>query len=249
MKHLTTIFLFILLTCSTALAVTSAGERNIDMLTQGGPVSIRDASKNIYRSRETDTYVLDVLAEVVLKNSSGNLGQTMTDAIAWGCKALGQSGNPRYRTTLEQVIAQSSSSKLRKYAQQSLGLLGGGDVEQYMFGGVNLEEARVNASVAAEEQREQVEQNVSNTDWQPITVVKVGMSMQEVIDLVGLPNATTNYQTGKAFIPFNFKGGDLVRTVGLYKNQGRIVYTNRSNYDSTLRVIEIQINPNESGYP
>lgn len=249
MKYLAIIFLSMLLNYSVVFAVSPAGEQYIEKLSSGGPASIRDAAKGIYHTRETDTYVLDVLAEVLLRNSPGGRGNIMIDALSWGCKALGQSGNSRYRTTLQQVDASTSSRKLKKYARQAIDSLGGGSEEQYLAGSVNLEEARDASAARAEMQREEAVDNAYSRGMEPITVVKVGMSMQEVVDLIGPPNATTQYQTGKAYIPFNFKGGDLVRTVHLFRGQGRVVYSNSSHYDTTLRVIEVQINPDESGYP
>jgi len=248
-RYLATIILSFLLSGSVVFASSQTGERYIDMLSQGGPTSIRDASKGIYHNRESDTYVLDVLAEVLLRNAPGGRGNVMIDALSWGCKALGQSGNPRYRTTLQQVSVTTGNRKLKKYARQALNSLGAGNGEQYVEGGVNLERAKEAIAASAELKREEVVKNADSSGMQPITVVKVDMSMQEVVDLMGPPNATTQYQTGKAYIPFNFKGGDLVRTVHLFRGQGRIIYSTRSHYDTTLRVIEVQVNPDESGYP
>ncbi len=197
MKYLAAIFLSMLLSYSVVFATSPAGEQYIDMLLSGGPTSIREASKGIYHTRETDTYVLDVLAEVLLEKPPGGRGNTMIDALSWGCKALGQTGNSRYRTTLQQVSATTSSRKLKKYAIQALNSLGGGDEEQYVAGGVNLEEAKETFAASTELKREEVIENANSSGMQPITVVKVGMSMQEVVDLIGPPNATTQYQTGK----------------------------------------------------
>ena len=69
-----------------------------------------------------------------------------------------------------------------------------------------------------------------------------GMSYQHVTDLIGPPNDTKEYMTGKHFIPF-YMGTDTVRLEAIYKGQGRITFTGRP-----LRVYHIIDNPNESGY-
>jgi hypothetical protein len=69
-----------------------------------------------------------------------------------------------------------------------------------------------------------------------------GMSYQHVTDLIGPPNDTKEYMTGKNFIPF-YMGTDNVRLEAIYRGQGRITFTGRP-----LRVFNIVNNPNESGY-
>ena len=81
-----------------------------------------------------------------------------------------------------------------------------------------------------------------------LDIIREGMSMEEVYALIGQPTATTTYQTGKAWIPFNFGAKDLARTVLLYKGQGRVVCSH-DGYSSTSRVLEVIIDPQESGYP
>jgi hypothetical protein len=66
---------------------------------------------------------------------------------------------------------------------------------------------------------------------------------------VGEPTTSTGHMTGKAWIPFNFKGSDTARQYSLYKGKGRIIFTNRSYYDHTWQVYEVQVDANESGYP
>lgn len=41
----------------------------------------------------------------------------------------------------------------------------------------------------------------------------------------------------------------LVRSYALYKGKGRIVFSTSSRYDHTMRVIEVQPDLNERGYP
>jgi hypothetical protein len=228
---------------SISHAVSASGERNIDLLANGGPVSIRDAAKSIYNTGETDEQVLDALAEVLLQNYQ-KPGNTIIDALSWGCKALGASGNARYRNVLKEVEDKGSHRKLRKYASKSLDQLSDGDAKQYTKGTAPLDKYKN----PPKKQTAAVKPAASGKTV-PLSEIKVGMSMQEAYALAGHPTATTSHQTGKAWIPFNYKGGDSMRTIALYKGQGRIVFSNESHYSSGWRVLEVLLDENESGYP
>ena len=233
----------VLLLSTSAFALDAVQQRYINMLTNGGPISIREAAQSIYRTGDTNQTVLDTLAEVVLENQKTDDG-TNIDAMSWGCKALGRSHVGRYHDVLKEVAENGGSSKLRKYASKSLDELGEAKGEQYKKGMVSL--AKMKKSSASQMASKPA---ASNGKKQPLSVVKKGMSMQEVYALVGTPTATTSYQTGKAWIPFNFKGSDNRRTAALYKGQGRVIFSNDSNYSSGMHVLEIKLDKNESGYP
>lgn len=81
----------------------------------------------------------------------------------------------------------------------------------------------------------------------PFAKVAVGMDMKEVYDKIGQPTDTGGHMTGKQFIPFYF-GGDTHRVVSHYKGQGRIIFSRDGAFSSTMRVIEIQYDPTETGY-
>jgi hypothetical protein len=230
---------------ATGLALDAVQQRYITMLTTGGPFSIREAAASIYNTGEKYQTVLDTMAEVLLENYK-KTDRNDVDAMSWIAKALGRSGNPRYHDALKEAADKSGQRKLEKYASQALEELGNpGSVSQYQKGMVSLASLKKEASKA-----EKPEAPVARKGGrQPLSVVKEGMSMQEVYDLVGPPTATTTYQTGKAWIPFNFRGSDSVRTLALYKGQGRVVFSNQSNYSGVWRVIEVQLNKDESGYP
>ncbi len=68
-----------------------------------------------------------------------------------------------------------------------------------------------------------------------------GMGTKQVRDLLGHPNDTKSFITGKSFIPYYY-GRDTHRTVYYYKNQGRIVI------GGNQRVVEIEYDPSEDGY-
>jgi hypothetical protein len=82
----------------------------------------------------------------------------------------------------------------------------------------------------------------------PFTKLQIGMSMGQVIDLIGKPTDQGAYMTGKAWIPFYY-GSDRHRYEFAYKNQGRLVFAGGSlgNY-SGGNLIWIIHNATDPGY-
>jgi hypothetical protein len=230
---------------STAFALDASEQRYVDMLTEGSMYSVKQASQDIFNSGEDNQVVLDTLAEVLLQKvptaSTGDI-----DTLSWAAKALGKSRNPRYRDTLS-TVASSGNKKLAKYANNALDDLSDSAVPQYKRGGVSLKNSGSSASKSSDSASHS---NASASGKvQPLSAVKKGMSMAEAYALVGEPTTSTGHITGKAWIPFNFKGADTARQYSLYKGKGRIIFTNRSHYDHTWQVYEVQVDANESGYP
>jgi len=230
----------------SALALDAAEQRYVDMLTDGSMRSVKSASQDIFNTGEDNPAVLDYLAEALLKNYA-NAPAGDIDALSWAAKALGKSRNPRYRNTLNTVANSSSANKkLRKYASQALESLSESTVPQYQRGGVSaVKKSRSGASKSSSNNRSASTANAG----QSLSAVKKGMSMAEAYALVGEPTSSTGHVTGKAWIPFNFKGSDTARQYSLYKGRGRIIFTNRSYYDHTWQVYDVQIDANEPGYP
>lgn len=109
---------------ATKAPATKGGSRYITMLRSGNLRSKTDAGKLIVREGVKDTAVLDVVEQELLKGyqASGD-DRGAVDAMAWLCKALGASGNGKYRGTLRTVAQKAPHRKLQKYAEQSLGQL------------------------------------------------------------------------------------------------------------------------------
>jgi len=223
-------------------------QRYIDQLTRGGNTSIKQAAKSIYNTGESDTEVLDVAAEVLLQRYA-KAGNSDIDTLAWVCRALGNSGNSRYSSALSEVANSEAHKKLRKYAKKALKQVGESDKKQYTKGSVNLTAMRNSGQQSSQAKAKKAKPApAKRTGTAGLDVIVAGMSMQEVYDLVGQPSATTTHQTGKAWIPFNFGAKDLARTLLLYKGQGRVVCSH-DGYSSTSRVLEVIIDPEETGYP
>ena len=241
-KNIAAIALFGLV--SSAYALDASEQGYVDMLTDGSMRSVKQASQEIFNNGEDNQTVLDTLAEVLLQNYV-NAPTGDIDALSWAAKALGKSRNPRYRDALTSV-AGSSNKKLAKYANSALDDLSDSTVPQYKKGTVSLKKSANKSSASSTS----TSSSASSTGkGQALSAVKKGMSMAEAYALVGEPTTSTGHMTGKAWIPFNFKGSDTVRQYSLYKGKGRIIFTNRSHYDHTWQVYEVQIDANEPGYP
>lgn len=93
-----------------------------NMLQSKLPVLIRVGAKRIYYKYPGDKTLPDLAEQVLLANYNKKLDGHMTDALAWICKALGQTGNSKYKQTLTKV-AKGKNSKIAKYAKKNMVLL------------------------------------------------------------------------------------------------------------------------------
>ncbi len=233
-----------------AMAVSPAGEQYINQIVGGGFPSMRRASQRIYRTELNERKVLDVLSEKVLQTYN-TTSKTGIDAIAWACKALGRSGNIRYKNVLQTVKNNAKHYKVRKYAKQSLKHMPEGKAKKpYKKGSVNLKAmkkklARGKSPVPAK--KGSAAKTRSGKKRYSLSAIKKGMSIQEVNSLVGAPTSTTRHITGKSFNPFYY-GSDNARLIHLYKGQGRVLFSQHA-YSNVWRVIEVQLNRGETGYP
>jgi len=82
----------------------------------------------------------------------------------------------------------------------------------------------------------------------PFAKVRMNEHMDEVVASIGQPTSIESYQTGKAWIPFHFGGGDVARQRLHYKGIGTIICSNDSAYTSGWSVIEIDYDPDEPGF-
>jgi hypothetical protein len=243
-----------LCTLGTAWALDASGQRYTKMLASGGPGTMSAAAQDIYNTGVNDQEVLDVaaqaLTEVYLKNPES---RDYADATAWLCKALGNSGNGRYRALLDQVSNAKIHRKTRSYCEKAMAALpkdsgaafqaGSVDLAAYREGGAKQVAGKPAAPVAAAKPTPASGKKVD------FSLVKEGMSQQEVDELLGSPTNQTTYMTGKQFQPFNFGARDVQRTKYLYKGVGHIVFSLKSAYNGIYRVIEIVPDPAETGYP
>ncbi len=224
-----------------AAELSPANQVYISQISQGGPVTLRNAAQSIERSGNADIVVLDTLAEAMLVHSTAT-GKSFADAVSWSCKGVVASGNRRYYSAVNQVAENAVNRKTRKHCSKAAKSLGSAEGEQYVAGMTSLEAAKEMAAKSAPKVK-------AASGKSPNTEVQVGMSMEQAYSIAGTPSNTTSYMTGKAFRPFNFKGADNHRTAALYKGQGRIVFSNNNQYSNNMKVLEVIVNPAESGYP
>lgn len=260
--------------CLAALNEAEVGY--VDRLIKGGPGSIRSVAESIFHTGNTNPELLDVAAEVLLeKYPRAGEDRDAVDSVAWLCRALGNSGNNRYRPVLEKVADDKSTHrKLRGHCEKAAKQLPKGSVDSYAGGTVNLEllrnppppppppapalaKGKKNAksgkatvpapAPAAKAAPEPVAAPAAKVV--DFSVVREGMSQQEVNDLLGTPTAQTQRMTGKQWQPFNFGARDLQRMYYLYKGVGRIEFSLKSGYEGVFRVIKVTADPAETGYP
>jgi hypothetical protein len=81
----------------------------------------------------------------------------------------------------------------------------------------------------------------------PLAKVTVGMTAQEVSNILGMPTNQISYATGKAWIPFYY-GDDARRTEWSYKGLGRVIFTGGNVFGGGGgRVNRVDYDPTETG--
>ncbi len=80
----------------------------------------------------------------------------------------------------------------------------------------------------------------------PFTKLGIGMSQNQVHDLIGPGKECGAYATGKAWIPFRFTSADTVRTECAYKGSGRLIFTTQAN--GGIYLLKIVNDASEDGY-
>lgn len=71
--------------------------------------------------------------------------------------------------------------------------------------------------------------------------LKLEMGTSQIYDLIGQPNDSRTYETGKRWIPY-YHGTDSRRTELIYKNEGRLTIGGNG------RLIAITVDTSEDGY-
>ena len=81
----------------------------------------------------------------------------------------------------------------------------------------------------------------------PLAKIQMGMSMNEVSDLLGPPTDTHSSLTGKAFIPYYY-GDDQAHVEWYYKGVGRVLFSAGGGWGGHAGVMRVEHDPNETGY-
>lgn len=80
------------------------------------------------------------------------------------------------------------------------------------------------------------------------TRLTIGMSPQQVTDMIGQPKDQSRNITGKALIPF-FYGGGGHKMVYYYKGMGRLIFANNAAFSTGMGLTVIEHDASEDGYP
>lgn len=76
--------------------------------------------------------------------------------------------------------------------------------------------------------------------------LQIGMTLDQVENLIGKPNDTDSRITGKQYQPFYF-GGDTQRTEAFYKGEGQLTFSNMHPDSAADTLIRIMVNPDATG--
>lgn len=84
------------------------------------------AAQGVYKQGVYDTDVLNAVESALLGRIEKISGKdrTAVQALSWLCKALGASGQERYKKSLESVIASDGPKKVKGHAKKALKALG-----------------------------------------------------------------------------------------------------------------------------
>jgi hypothetical protein len=265
-----------LITGGVSYAALDAAEQSyVERLIKGGPGSIRDVAESLYNTGNKNPEVLDIAAEVLIERyPTAGEDQGNVDAAAWLCRALGASGNFRYRALLDRISDDKSvHRKLRNHCEKASKSLPKAGSDTYVAGTVSLANLRnpppppppvvaatkgkgkgktsaaakpaaAAAPAPAPAAAAPAAAKVVNFD-----IIKEGMSQAEVDSLLGPPSAQTQRMTGKQWNPFNYGARDLQRMLYLYKGVGRIEFSMKSGYEGVFRVVSVKPDPSETGFP
>ena len=136
--------LALLLSCGgTVHALDATGQRYTQMLTSGGPANISRAARAMFKMGVSSAEVLDVAAQVLSDSYLKNPDEReFANATAWLCKALGNSGNGRYKALLQQVVAGEIHRRTRGHCEKAMLNLPDGAADTFRPGSVKLTKYR-----------------------------------------------------------------------------------------------------------
>ncbi|WP_350152661.1 hypothetical protein [Nitrosomonas sp.] len=77
--------------------------------------------------------------------------------------------------------------------------------------------------------------------------LQIGMQTMEIQKMIGFPDESHSYESGKRWIPFYF-GNDARRMQVLYKDEGCLIFTDGGHFNSGGDLIQIQVDPSGACY-
>lgn len=91
----------------------------IHLISSENPEMIRSGIRMIMTSKTSDERVFDKVRDVLLSQYNNSTDSKFIDSLAWLCKGLASSGNPKYIEALSEVEKNAKSTKLQRYARSS----------------------------------------------------------------------------------------------------------------------------------
>lgn len=93
---------------------------------------LRKNARGIYHGKLFDTEILDIVAKRLWDSRDIEVSP-LDDAFAWLCKGIGESGNSRYRTIMQNLAENAKNEKIKSYANKQIELLKNGNEQQYIL--------------------------------------------------------------------------------------------------------------------
>lgn len=105
-----------------SIQLSSEQAKYLRMIESNNSKDQKDAAQLMVKAKFRDTMVLDAVERVLLKGylMSDNDHDDRIDTLSWLCKALGASGQSKYKATLSRVASEAPHRKLKGYAESSL---------------------------------------------------------------------------------------------------------------------------------
>lgn len=90
-----------------------------NMLHTSLPDLVSAGTRLVYNRHKTDVELMDEVHGILSAQYKNSTNPEHLDAMAWMCRTLGESGNSKYRGTLEQIAKDNAThKKVRKYAEK-----------------------------------------------------------------------------------------------------------------------------------
>ncbi len=105
--------------------LTSEQTKYLRMIDSNNAKEQKEAAQLIVKAKLSDTVVLDAVERVLSKGyqMTTNDRDDRIDTLSWLCKALGESGQSKYKAILSKVASEAPHQKLKGYAEKSLNQL------------------------------------------------------------------------------------------------------------------------------
>lgn len=91
---------------------------------------LRGEAQALHAHPTSDRAIFDAAAQRIWDERDAE-DDVMVDAMAWFCRVLGQSGDGRYKSLLDDVAEKAATRKLRRYAESAKKIMPLDDVEQF----------------------------------------------------------------------------------------------------------------------